>query len=133
MNPTIRIQHATGAYTTFELDERTVAREFGPRKLVDLMALLYREQTFTNLTSLEMLPLTGGLVKEWQDERQIPWHEKIVQPTVEWRFQERFEDTTKANGPPIAVVHGNVNLGVFARVVGEFFGSQAVITGVHRS
>lgn len=133
MNPTIRIQHASGAYTTFDLDEAVVERDLTPSRLLGLMAALYQAQTFTNLTSLEMLPLSGKLAKAWQEERQVPWHEKIMHPTVEWRFEERFSDTTKANGPPIAVVHGNVNLAVFARVVGEFFGNQTVIAGVHRS
>lgn len=133
MNPTIRIQHADGACTNFELDERVVAREFSPRKLLDLMMALYREQTFSDLTFLQILPLSGSLAQEWQDERHVAWNEKMVDPTVEWRFEERLAEATQANGPPLAVVHGSVKDAVFARVVSSFFDNAAVITGVYRA
>ena len=133
MNPTIRIQHATGAYTTFEFDERIVARELGPRKLLDFMMAFYRAHTFTELTSLELLPLPENLAKVWQNERQVPWFEGIMQPTVGWRFEERMQAATKTEGPPMAIVHGNVVLSIFARVASEFFENASVITGVHRS
>ena len=133
MNPTIRIQHANGACTNFELDERVVAREFSPHKLLDLMMALYREDTFSDLTSLQLLPLSGSLAQEWQDARQVAWNEKRMDPTVEWRFQERLDKTTQANGFPLAVVHGNVRDAVFARVVANFFGNASVITGVYRA
>ena len=133
MNPTIRIQQSTGTYTTFEFDERIVARELTARKLLEFMMAFYQAQTFTNLKSLDLLPLTGDLAKAWQSERHTPWSQKLKQPTVEWLFEERLAATMAPNGPPIAVVYGNVVLSVFSRVVGEFFPEPGVITAVRRS
>ena len=133
MNPTIRIQTPSGAYTTFELDEHIVTRQLGPSKLLEFMMAFYQAQTFTNLTSLELLPLEDDLAQAWQDEHQVPWFVKLMDPTVEWRFEERLAATTKANGPPIAVVHGNVVLSVFSHVAAEFFGEPGVIAAVRRS
>lgn len=131
MNPVIRIQRTNGALVNFELQEQVVSRNFGPSKLLELMMALYQAQTFKNLTSLEMLPLSNDLESVWREERHVPWNEKIMQPTVEWRFEERFFDTTQVNGPPMAIVNGDVDHAVFSRVVSDFFGSTTAIASIH--
>lgn len=131
MNPTIRIQHKTGEFTTFEFDESIVARAIGPWKLLKFMMALHRAQAFKQLTSLELLPLSGGLAKTWQEERQAPWFEKVIHPTVQWRFKERMDETINANGLPIAIVYGDVDTNCFYRVATSFFDNSDVIAGVH--
>lgn len=131
MNPIIRIQRANGALVHFELQEHAVSCNFGPSTFLELMMALYQAQTFTNLTSLAMLPLSNKLESIWREERHVPWNEKIMQPTVEWRFEERLFDATQVNGPPMAIVNGDVDHAVFSRVVSDFFGSTTAIASIH--
>lgn len=132
MNPIVLIQHNVDAFTSFEFDEQTIMDELTPVKLLKLMMTLHQTQTFTAVKSIELLPLSGPLLRAWADEQDVGWFETTKQPSVSWKFRKRLEETTRANGLPMAIIHGKVHMDFFPHVASGFFCNPKIVTDVHQ-
>lgn len=130
MNPHILIEQANGGIVRIELDKAWVYQDFTPRKLLDFMQALQRDNVFGGTTFLEMLPLSHTLQQEWMQASPDASPLSRMHPSINWRFGDRIEETMQEDGPPLFTVHAFIDTDALSNTVENFFGSCLVVRSI---